>query len=133
MADRNNQDPNGYMAETMPANNPKPEVTDADREAAAEYMCAVVKSMPNLAQKMKENPSALARAMRDHRIAAERATRERVLEEAARKAEHSCYDYANTIEPSINDDGSKAFGFGFDYACEVIAAAIRAMKEEPKP
>ena len=66
------------------------------------------------------------------RIAAERATRERVLEEAARKAEHSCYDYANTIDPSINDDGSKAFGFGFDYACEVIAAAIRTMKEEPK-
>ena len=65
------------------------------------------------------------------RIAAERATRERVLEEAARKAEHSCYDYANTIEPSINDDGSKAFGFGFDYACEVIAAAIRAL-QEPK-
>jgi len=118
MADRNNQDPNGYMAETMPANNPKPEVTDADREAAAEYMCAVVKSMPNLAQKMKENPSALARAMRDHRIAAEHATRAKALEEAARKL------VAIQEALSLRD---------YEAARIMTDRLIRAMKEEPKP
>lgn len=109
----------------MTDNNPKqPEVTQADLAAVARLPFTFTTDQMQLD---------LIKAFSEHRIAAERATRERVLEEAARKAEHSCYDYGNTIEPSINDNGSKAFGFGFDYACEVIAAAIRAMKEEPKP
>lgn len=103
----------------MPANKPKqPEVTQEDLAAVARLPFTFTTDQMQLD---------LIKAFSEHRIA----TRERVLEEAARKAEHSCYDYANTIEPSINDDGSKAFGFGFDYACEDIAAAIRAL-QEPK-
>lgn len=114
------------MTPPMPANSPKqPEVKDA--YAVVGEMLEYFDSY-NLA-----TWAPLASIIERERIAAEHATRAKALEEAARKAEHSCYDYGNTIEPSINDNGSKAFGFGFDYACEVIAAAIRAMKEEPKP
>lgn len=122
------------MTPPMPANNPKqPEVTQGYTPAEIEFL---QKLMDRYSEgggiiDLAEDHRAFMGVVRAYRIAAERATRERVLEEAARKAEHSCYDYANTIEPSINDDGSKAFGFGFDYACEVIAAAIRAL-QEPK-
>lgn len=125
------------MTPPMTANNPKqPEVTEEDREAVAAFHKQSFKALlettdAEIDAGINRAHTLLCQAFARHRIAAERATRERVLEEAARKAEHSCYDYANTIEPSINDDGSKAFGFGFDYACEVIAAAIRAL-QEPK-
>lgn len=99
MADRNEQDPNGYMAETMPANNPKPEVTQADLAAVARLPFAFTTDQMQLD---------LIKAFSEHRIAAERATRERVLEEAARAIENR---------------------WRFSKAS---AAVIRAMKEEPK-
>jgi hypothetical protein len=42
-------------------------ITQADREAAADYLAAIVPSLPLLAERVANNPSALARAFAAHR------------------------------------------------------------------
>lgn len=119
MADRNDQDPNGYMAETMPANNPQPEVTEDDREAVAAFHKQSLKALlettdAEIDAGINRSHALLCQAFARHRIAAER----RVLEEAARVA-------------SIPGDMARIDG-EIRKCSYAIAAAIRAMKEEPK-
>jgi len=110
----------------MPNNPKQPEVTDADREAAADIWrdfvarpgeCIVEKQLRSGSM----DDSALVQTIRNVRIAAERATERRVLEEAAQW---------------LLDDGTR-----LDYDAEPLpkehpfwwaADRIRAMKEEPK-
>ena len=89
----------------MPINNPKqPEVTEEDEKVWLNIIaCSVT------------DPKRSHRMLARHRIA----TRERVLEEAAR------------VAVKLADNHSYK-GISWMSGCLDVAAAIRAMKEEPK-
>jgi len=111
----------------MPANNPKqPEVTEEDRE----LFKRLAELSSDLAGRVDRGLAFTAEVedIARHRIAAERATERRVLEEAARVAEHR-HQHWRMPHPDDAKPGEVCCDV---TACADIAAAIRAMKEEPK-
>ena len=64
------------MDEIKPVAMTQPEtvsVTQADRDAAADYLADIVPTMPRLVDEVRANQTALARAFARYRIAAEQA------------------------------------------------------------
>lgn len=85
-------------------------VTQADREAAADYLSALVPTMPDLSVRVRDGQTALARAFARHRLAAIRETTEKAAK------------FVDTIEPDEDAGGGSASWGDF---VQIVQTALR--------